>query len=99
MAEHAGPGTLEGAGGHGSRPDSPAPGVSQGMPASAPAAHETFHGRAVSWVAVSIIFAGFVLGGVSLIAGPFWIGFWAGVAVSVLGGIVMLAVHTMDDWY
>ena len=35
-----------------------------------PGHYEAFHGRPVSWVAVSIIMVGFVVGGVALIFGP-----------------------------
>ncbi|TDB87507.1 hypothetical protein E1264_14395 [Actinomadura sp. KC216] len=54
-------------------------------------------GRPKSWVAVSIIFVGFVVGGVGLVMGPDWIVFGAGAALTVLGGIVALAVDIMTD--
>ena len=41
-------------------------------------APEPFHGRPVSWVAVSIIMAGFLVGGLGLVFGPTWWLFWAG---------------------
>ena len=43
-------------------------------------APEPFHGRPVSWVAVSIIMAGFLAGGLGLVFGPTWWLFWAGAA-------------------
>ena len=55
--------------------------------------HAAFHGRPVSWVAVSIIIAGFLLGGLSLVF-TFWTGFWVGVGVVVLGAL--LAAGTKD---
>jgi hypothetical protein len=64
--------------------------------------HPSFHGRRVSWVAVSIIMAGFLVGGLSLIFGshgPTWWLFWAAVGVSVVGVLMMVATNTFEDWY
>jgi hypothetical protein len=64
--------------------------------------HPPFHGRTVSWVAVSIIMAGFSIGGLALIFGqhgPTWWLFWIGVGVSVLGILLTLATNTFEDWY
>ena len=58
-----------------------------------------FHGRAVSWVAVSIIVAGFVVGGLGLVVGPTWVAFWVGVGLVVVGGLLALATNISDDWY
>jgi hypothetical protein len=58
-----------------------------------------FHGRAVSWVAVSIIVAGFVVGGLGLVIGPTWVAFWVGVGLVVVGGLLALATNISDDWY
>jgi hypothetical protein len=61
-----------------------------------------FHGRRVSWVAVSIIMAGFLISGLSLIFGhhgPTWWVFWVGAGAAVLGVITMLATNTFEDWY
>ncbi|QKW36005.1 hypothetical protein HUT06_19810 [Actinomadura sp. NAK00032] len=54
-------------------------------------------GRPKSWVAVVIIFVGFVVGGVGITLGPDWIVFGAGAAIAVVGGIVALAVDIMTD--
>ncbi|TDC45800.1 hypothetical protein E1281_29455 [Actinomadura sp. KC345] len=54
-------------------------------------------GRPKSWVAVSIIFIGFTIGGAGIVMGPDWIVFGIGAAVTVLGGIVALAVDIMAD--
>lgn len=54
-------------------------------------------GRPRSWVAVSIIFVGFLAGGVALVLGPSWPLFWAGVAVVVVGGFLTVAVGTFAD--
>jgi hypothetical protein len=62
-------------------------------------AHETFHGRAVSWVAVSIIMTGFVVGGVGLVAGPAWWAFWTGAALAAVGCLLALATNIFEDWY
>jgi hypothetical protein len=59
--------------------------------------HGSHAGRPSSWVAVTIIFIGFVLGGVALTIGPNWILFYAGVAVIVVGFVVSAAVHLFSD--
>lgn len=67
-----------------------------GTPTSYP---PPFHGRVVSWVAVSIIMVGFAVGGLGLVFGPSWVAFWVGVAMSVVGGLVALATNIFEDWY
>jgi hypothetical protein len=54
-------------------------------------------GRPKSWVAVSVIFVGFVLGGVGLCMGPSWPLVIAGAAVIAVGGFLALAVDIMSD--
>ena len=66
--------------------------------AGGPAA-ETVHGRTVSWVAVSIIMAAFLVGGFGLILGPIWWLFWVGVGMCAVGGLLALATNIFDDWY
>jgi hypothetical protein len=64
--------------------------------------YPNFHGRTVSWVAVSIMMVGFLVGGLALIVGnhgPIWWLFWTGVGISVLGLLAMLATNTFEDWY
>jgi hypothetical protein len=61
--------------------------------------HEAHHGRPASWVAVSIIIVGFIIGGIALPAGPVWWLFWLGTGIVVVGGIFALSVHILDDWY
>ncbi|HYB14959.1 MAG TPA: HGxxPAAW family protein [Streptosporangiaceae bacterium] len=61
--------------------------------------HEEFHGRPASWVASSIVIAGFIIGGIALPIGPTWWLFWTGVGIVVLGAIIGAAVHIFDDWY
>lgn len=54
-------------------------------------------GRPKSWVAVAIIFIGFVVGGAGTVMGPDWIVFGVGAALVVIGGIFALAVDIMTD--
>ena len=61
--------------------------------------HEARHGRPASWVATSSIIAGFIAGGIALCIGPAWWLFWTGAGLVVLGALVGVAVHMMDDWY
>jgi hypothetical protein len=97
MADQVGPGTLDGglagADDFGSQQVVPA----GGRPPVG--AFEPHHGRPVSWVSVSLICVGFILGGVGLIVGPTWWLFWTGVAVAAVGGIVALATGIFNDWY
>ncbi|HSR82938.1 MAG TPA: hypothetical protein VLM11_02020 [Streptosporangiaceae bacterium] len=83
--------------GTGSRGQDVAPFVSQvpGTPVSFP----SFHGRAVSWTAVSIIMVAFLAGGLALTVGPIWWLFWASLGVAVLGGLIAMATGIFDDWY
>ncbi len=63
----------------------------------------SYHGRPVSWVAVTIIVIGFVLGGLGLMigghGGPIWWLFWTGAGVAVLGILMSLVTNTFEDWY
>jgi hypothetical protein len=62
--------------------------------------HEAHHGRPASWVAVSIIIIGFIVGGIALvITGQAWWLFWTGTGIVVIGCIVAGAVRVLDDWY
>jgi hypothetical protein len=67
-----------------------------GTPVSYP---RPFHGRAVSWVAVSIVMVGFAVGGLGLVFGPSWVAFWLGVGMAVVGGLLALATNIFEDWY
>jgi hypothetical protein len=73
-----------------------APFVSQvpGTPVSFP----SFHGRKVSWVAVSLIMLAFLIGGFGLIF-RVWVLFWLAVGIFVVGGLLALGTGIFDDWY
>lgn len=55
-------------------------------------------GRPTSWLAVAVIIAGFVVGGLGLILGPNWLMFWVGVGITAVGGGYALAVGIMEDY-
>jgi len=64
--------------------------------------HVTFHGRRVSWVAVSLVMAGFLIGALALVFGhhgPTWWLFWVGAGVTAVGGLLALATDIFQDWY
>ena len=54
-------------------------------------------GRLSSWLAVIIIWIGFIAGGLALVIGDAWWLFWLGVAVAVLGGVIGLSVGIFGD--
>ncbi len=99
MADQVRSGTVQGAraqsSGHGPQGSDLAPAEAAG----APGQHESFHGRPVSWVAVSIIITGFIVGGIGLVVGPTWWLVWTGGAVAAVGGILALATGIVNDWY
>jgi hypothetical protein len=57
------------------------------------------HGRRSSWVAVSVIIIGFVVGGVAMVPEPRWWLFWVGTGIVVVGAIMATVGHIFDDWY
>jgi hypothetical protein len=91
MADQASPGPVASVGQEGGALAQPVP---PGYQAPVP-----FHGRTVSWVAVSIIMVGFVVGGLGLIFGPTWWVFWVGAGAALVGGLLALGTHIFDDWY
>jgi hypothetical protein len=105
MADQVGPGTVPGVMGESSglEPQDPAGGphepVAPVQALTTAGGHVPFHGRRVSWVEVGIMLAGFVVGGVGLIAGPTWWLVWAGGAAVVVGGILAMATGIFNDWY
>lgn len=106
MANQVDPATIGGAPSSGATPHGPILAAPDAAPATTSGTHlgpyPTFHGRTVSWVAVSIIMAGFLIGGLALIVGhhgPTWWLFWVGVGASALGLLITLATNTFEDWY
>ena len=59
----------------------------------------TFHGRAVSWFAVSVIMVAFLAGGLALVFGPTWWLFWTALGVAAVGTLTAMATGIFDDWY
>ncbi|MFE3447319.1 HGxxPAAW family protein [Nonomuraea sp. NPDC059194] len=53
-------------------------------------------GRASSWLAVSIMLAGFTVGGVGLTVAN-WMIVWVGVGIFALGGILALVFDIFSD--
>ena len=77
------------------------PGVARAEPGTLPDPghqHAAFHGRPVSWVAVSIIIAGFLCGGLSLVFTA-WTTFWVGVGLVVVGALLAAGTDMFEDWY
>ena len=90
MADHLGSGAVAGIPAQGGQ-------VSHTSGEWAPA--KPYHGRTVSWVAVSLIMVAFLVGGLGLIFGPVWWLFWASVALAAIGGLLALATNIFADWY
>lgn len=64
--------------------------------------YPSFHGRTVSWVAVALVMAGFLVGGLAMVlgtGGPIWWLFWTGIGVAVLGLLIAAATNIFEDWY
>jgi hypothetical protein len=64
-----------------------------------PVVFPAYHGRRVSWVAVTIIMVAFVAGGLALVFGPTWWLFWVSLGLAGVGGLLALATGIFDDWY
>lgn len=64
-----------------------------------PVSFASFHGRTVSWVAVSLIMVAFLIGGLALVFGPTWWLFWAALGLAAVGGLLALSIGIFDDWY
>ena len=60
--------------------------------------HAAFHGRPVSWVAVTLIIAGFLCGGLALVFTA-WTFFWVGAGIVVVGSLLAMATDMFEDWY
>ncbi len=79
MADQASPGPVASVGQEGGALAQPGTGIYQ--------APEPFHGRPVSWVAVSIIMAGFLVGGLGLVFGVSWVAVSIIMAGFLVGGL------------
>ncbi|WP_327087351.1 hypothetical protein OIE66_34235 [Nonomuraea sp. NBC_01738] len=53
-------------------------------------------GRASSWLAVAVAVAGFIVGGVGMVA-PSWTLIWIGIGLVVVGGILALVFDIFSD--
>ena len=82
-----------------------AAGTVEGTGADGTLAHGTPHmehnpGRPMSWVGVSIVIVGFVIGGIAFIPHPIWWLIWLGAGVAVVGCLMLAFTKTMnEDWY
>jgi hypothetical protein len=90
MADQLGSGAVAGVSADGGQLSE----VSMGGPATV-----SHHGRPVSWVAVSLIMAAFLIGGLALVFGPVWWLFWVSVGLAAVGGLLALATNIFNDWY
>jgi hypothetical protein len=64
--------------------------------------YPSFHGRKVSWIAVSLLMVGFLVGGLAMVlgaGGPIWWLFWTSIGVAVLGLLIAAATNIFEDWY
>ena len=95
MADQRGSGMVAGRFPEGGQP-SP---VSESVAEEEARLQRPHHGRPVSWVAVSTMMAGFLVGGFGLILGPIWWLFWVGGAMVAVGGLLALATNIFEDWY
>lgn len=58
------------------------------------------HGKPLSWVSVTVIIVGFLIGGVAMVPRPTWWAFWLGTGIALVGCIMTLFARTFsDDWY
>jgi hypothetical protein len=69
------------------------------VPASQVGPYPSYHGRRVSWIAVSIMMVGFLVGGLALVFGPTWWVFWLGCGIAVVGLLTAIATNIFEDWY
>ena len=53
----------------------------------------------MSWVAVTIITIGFIVGGVGMVPHPTWWLFWTGAAIALVGFGVGAVAKMSEDWY
>jgi hypothetical protein len=100
MTEQPGSGTLSGNPVSTVAPESVGPAPEESPLGHAAAlAHESFHGRPMSWVAVAITVIGFVIGGIAFSSPPTWWLVYTGGGIALLGFIVAGFARTTEDWY
>jgi hypothetical protein len=102
MTEQSASGMLAGTAGGavGQAPETIGPALEESpLGHAAAVAHESFHGRPVSWVAVAIITVGFVVGGFSMVPTPTWWLFWTAAAITAVGLGVGALARMSEDWY
>ena len=64
------------------------------------AAESHQHGRPISWIAISVIIVGFIVGGIALVPHPTWWLFWVGAGIAIVGCLITLFAKTFsEDWY
>ena len=64
----------------------------------AESAHQGSHaGSAKSWLAVTVMLVGFVVGGFALTVGPQWFWFWVGCGIVAVGGLLALIFDIFSD--
>ena len=64
------------------------------------AAAESHHGKPLSWIAITVIVIGFIVGGVAMVPHPTWWAFWLGAGIAIVGCVMTLFAKTFsDDWY
>ncbi|WP_214107616.1 HGxxPAAW family protein [Acrocarpospora catenulata] len=62
--------------------------------------HQSHAGSPTSWLAVSVILIGFIVGGVALTGlggGVNWLMFWIGAGISAVGGLLALVFDIFSD--
>ena len=100
MTEQPGSGAAAGSAVSAVAPESigPAPEESP-LGHAAALAHDSFHGRPMSWVAVAIITIGFLIGGLAFSSPPTWWLVYTGGGIALLGFIVAGFARVTEDWY
>jgi hypothetical protein len=94
VADQMGSGTLAGATGSGTPGLTPYGGEAH---ANGEVHH---HGRPISWIAVSVIMVGFIIGGIAMVPHPTWWLFWTAAGIAIAGCVMTLVARTFDtDWY
>ncbi|HEY0716576.1 MAG TPA: hypothetical protein VGD68_03085 [Streptosporangiaceae bacterium] len=100
MTEQPGTGTLSGNPVNAVAPESVGPAPEESPLGHAAAlAHESFHGRPMSWIAVAVIVIGFIIGGLAFSSPPTWWLVYTGGGIALLGFVVAGFAGMTEDWY